>query len=181
MANPNPNVNPNVNPSPSLSPSPSPSPKKTTEGAKKGKAASSEGESADKELEEKPSQLIEGADTKEVTRWEKQWVAIPNVIEFGPEIWVKKWVLVQDSGETRKRSRSHSQYSEFSIHESLEDKVPKKSKKDIGKKHICQFANCGKIFFDSGSRPLSNISLGSLRKHMGTHGEKMVLLPSPKR
>jgi len=99
-----------------------------------------------------------------VARWEKQWVAIPNVIEFFPEIWVKKWVLVHDSFDTHKRSDSHSQYSEFSAQESMEEKIPKKSRKDPNKKHVCQFPNCGKNFSDSSS----------LRKHMATHGEKTV-------
>lgn len=99
-----------------------------------------------------------------VARWEKQWVAISNVIEFFPEILVKKWVLTHDSFDTRKRSDSHSQYSEFSAQESVEERMPKKARKDPNKKHVCQFVNCGKSFGDSSS----------LRKHMATHGEKMV-------
>eukprot|EP00826_Nyctotherus_ovalis_P047375 TRINITY_DN5443_c0_g2_i1.p3 TRINITY_DN5443_c0_g2~~TRINITY_DN5443_c0_g2_i1.p3 ORF type:complete len:143 (-),score=35.06 TRINITY_DN5443_c0_g2_i1:354-782(-) len=107
----------------------------------------------------------ENAPQKErVARWEKQWVAISNVVEFLPEIWVKKWVLVHDSFDARKRSDSHSQYSEFSAQESVEERVPKRSRKDPSKKHACQFSSCGKVFSDSGS----------LRKHMATHGEKTV-------
>ena len=125
---------------------------------KKNKASLSDSDSAPKVVEEnkeakedKGASLMHANELRQVARWEKQWVAIQNVIEFGPEILVKKWVLVHDSGENRKRSDSHSQYSEFSAHESVEEKAPKKSKKDLNKKHMCQFPNCGKIFADSGT------------------------------
>jgi exonuclease VII small subunit len=35
---------------------------------------------------------------KKPRHWEKRWVLIPNVFEFTKEIWLKKWVLV-DEGE----------------------------------------------------------------------------------
>jgi len=144
--------------------------KKATDPAKKSKSGSSHGDVPNNPPEiEKEKEKIEGSEKSEneqVARWEKQWVAVQNVIEFAPEIWVKKWVLVHDTPEIRKRSDSHSQYSEFSAHESFDEKPQKKAKKDINRKYICQFQNCGKIFSDSSS----------LRKHMATHGEKMVFL-----
>ena len=122
--------------------------KKQPEGQKKGKLGSDAG-SISKGPEDRPLAFV--GEMKQVARWEKQWVAIQNVIEFGPEILVKKWVLVHDSDENRRRSNSHSQYSEFSAHESVEEKAPKKSRKDLSKRYVCQFANCGKIFFDSST------------------------------
>jgi len=116
--------------------------------------------------EEKEIQPMHVNEPKQVTRWEKQWAAIQNVIEFGQEILVKKWVLVHDSEENRKKSDSHSQYSEFSEHESIEEKVLKKGKKDSNKKHICQFPACGKIFADS-STP---ILMDACRFFKKTHG-----------
>ena len=133
--------------------------KKSIETPKKSKSNISPSEDGnDRSESENPYQK------QQVARWEKQWVAIPNVIEFSPEIWLKKWVLVHDSFDNRKRSDSHSQYSEFSGHESLEEKIPKKLRKDQNKRYVCQFPNCGKSFADSSA----------LRKHMATHGEKMV-------
>ena len=105
--------------------------------------------------EERETQSMRVNEPKQVTRWEKQWAAIQNVIEFGQEILVKKWVLVHDSGENRKKSDSHSQYSEFSEHELIEEKVLKKGKKGLNNKHICQFPDCGKVFADS-STPYAN-------------------------
>lgn len=124
------------------------SPKKQPENGKKVKTVNPE--IAPEINEEKPLAATYSNELKQVARWEKQWVAIQNVIEFGPEIWVKKWVLVRDGAEVRKRSRSHSQYSEFSAHESIDEKTQKKTKRDLWKKHVCQFENCGKVFFDGG-------------------------------
>ena len=33
---------------------------------------------------------------KKPRHWEKRWVLIPNVFEFTKEIWLKKWVLVDE-------------------------------------------------------------------------------------
>ena len=29
-----------------------------------------------------------------VRKWEKRWVLQPNVIEYGNDIWIQKWVCV---------------------------------------------------------------------------------------
>lgn len=144
----------------------SPTPKKATEGSKRSKAQPSEGENAGKTEEQ-----VAAVEGRQVARWEKQWVAIQNVIEFGPEIWVKKWVLVHDSGEARKRSDSHSQYSEFSAHESAEERNAKKTKKDGNKKHVCQFPGCGKIFFDSSTKAARGMSRFTEEAHGDAWGE----------
>jgi hypothetical protein len=36
---------------------------------------------------------------KKPRHWEQRWVLIPNVFEFTKEIWLKKWVLIDDNEE----------------------------------------------------------------------------------
>jgi hypothetical protein len=33
---------------------------------------------------------------KPVRRWERRWVLQPNVIELGSEIWIQKWICVEN-------------------------------------------------------------------------------------
>jgi hypothetical protein len=43
------------------------------------------------------SKVLEPAERrKPVRKWEKRWVLMPNVIEQGSEIWIQKWVCVDD-------------------------------------------------------------------------------------
>lgn len=42
------------------------------------------------------AQKLSFINTKKPRHWEKRWVLVPNVFEFTKEIWLKKWVLVDD-------------------------------------------------------------------------------------
>lgn len=90
---------------------------------------------------------------KKLKHWERRWVLIQNVFDFTKEIWLKRWVLVDDCEENEDENVVENYY---------EDKRPKEA---LSKKYQCSFEECSKIFVDSSS----------LKKHMLTHGERQYI------
>jgi len=39
----------------------------------------------------------------QVRKWEKRWVLVPNVFQFGEDIWVQKWVNDNQIKESNQR------------------------------------------------------------------------------
>jgi len=93
-------------------------------------------------------------------QWELKWVKHLNVIEFGKEIWLRKWVpvsgclIAEERPQPATTSTPSSNAASAAIIKELQP-VPQKIYK-------CPLDECGKIFHDAGS----------LRKHSMTHGER---------
>jgi hypothetical protein len=73
--------------------------------------------------------------TKKSRRWMKKWVLQPNVIEFGGEIWLYKWVVEEDyDDEDNKIQSPNSSEQSFTEEENV---------------YSCQYPLCGKTFPDA--------------------------------
>lgn len=86
--------------------------------------------------------------------WELQPVRVANVWDFMPDLVVYKWVKGKP-------------LPFFLVNEIVRDVEPveqKKKEKEKPKVYKCKHEDCGKVFFDHPS----------LKKHMLTHGERMV-------
>ena len=50
-----------------------------------------------------------------VRKWERRWVLQPNVIEYGREIWIQKWICIDSLNTINlgdNQSKSSAQYYE---------------------------------------------------------------------
>ena len=48
------------------------------------------------------------AKKKQVRKWQRRWVLVPNVYQFGEDIWVQKWVnedQIEEQNQQLKRNR----------------------------------------------------------------------------
>ena len=43
----------------------------------------------------------------QVRKWEKRWVLVPNVFQFGEDIWVQKWVNDNQIKESNQRLQTN--------------------------------------------------------------------------
>jgi hypothetical protein len=94
---------------------------------------------------------------KKTKHWEKKWVLIPNVFDFTKEIWLKRWVLVDEEEEHDRDSQENNFYDNYYETQRIAEVVPKK--------YQCSFEECSKIFIDASS----------LKKHLLTHGERQYI------
>ena len=76
---------------------------------------------------------------KRVKKWEKRWILVPNVFQFGQDVWVHKWVNDQqifESNELLKKkqdtneTKSPSRVVEIKIDEEKEEKIEENPKID---------------------------------------------------
>jgi hypothetical protein len=83
-------------------------------------------------------------------RWEWKWVRQPNVLQYGQEMWLRKWVPLQIQSDSYYQPSlvlpSHSSQSSLSnnhlpMRKTLKDSIPKK--------YVCPYINCSKIFLDA--------------------------------
>ena len=65
-----------------------------------------------KDLEEQDKQKgTNDKKNKRVKKWEKRWILVPNVFQFGQDVWVHKWVNDQqilESNELLKKKQDTS-------------------------------------------------------------------------
>lgn len=61
--------------------------------------------------------------------WEKRWVLFSNVFEHTGEIWLKKWVALDE----------------------IEEEMPAEEEKSPPKEYKCKIEDCGKVFHDAAA------------------------------
>lgn len=94
-------------------------------------------------------------------RWEKKKVLIPNVFDFTKEIYLYRWVLIDDNESIYQREDQRNIGQDNYLNQSKNES----RLREYSKKYQCSFEECGKIFIDASS----------LRKHIVIHGEKQYI------
>ena len=66
-----------------------------------------------KDLDEKDNQKkSESKKNKRVKKWEKRWILVPNVFQFGQDVWVHKWVNDEQISESNELLRKKQDLGE---------------------------------------------------------------------
>lgn len=112
-----------------------------------------------KQNEENDSSFDKIDYSRPAKRWEKKKVLIPNVFDFTKEIYLYRWVLIDDN-ESIYQNEDQKNMSQDYLNKNNDIRV-----REYSKKYQCSFEECGKIFIDASS----------LRKHIVIHGEKQYI------
>ena len=125
--------------------------------------------------------LIVKNDDGPVRKWEKRWVLQPNVIEYGSEIWINKWVWIvynknleqqpyqsvvsminqipgamnsashMDDGLSNSAEDAYQKQGNYKRTESMQPFYEPVMIEQPRKRLICQYDECNKTFQDQGS------------------------------
>jgi len=94
-----------------------------------------------------PSDVPSGMESPpRVRNWEQRWVLYPNVLESAGEIWLRKWVLLDE----------------------VEEESPLEQETSLPKIYKCLIEDCGKVFSDSGALRKHSATHGE-RQFICTH------------
>ena len=103
--------------------------------AKKPEEKKSSEKEAGKDLKKKIKPVMEKPKepmldlTNRPKHWDKRWVLFSNVLEHGGEIWLKKWVALDE----------------------IEEEMQIEEEKSAPRVYKCRLEDCGKEFSDAGS------------------------------